>query len=549
MSSSKGRLSSSAGAAFFTVVTVICLLALELGYRAISGVEILRFGDWRSASFVQGGLSICDYDFVVGWVAKPNITSNWLNTMQYGIRRNGASNTVPRPGGILAVGDSFTAGSGVPDNESWPAQLEATLQTPVLNAAVGGWGIDQMVLRTEQLKPLLRPKIVVLGIEAEGIARASYATYGAPKPYFAIENGALVAHNQPVPKGQQTEDQRSYLTDALSYSYVAAKLMGALYPNYWYSQNAALFRPVPVDEVDVSCALLDRLKKENDANGIRTIFLLQYSHDMVAKTGKAASAEFVSSCARKIGLEVVDAFEPLHHIGETDGAELRSFYNLENGVLGHMSTRGNTFVANLIAKVVRQEPPAPIRAVNYTINAIKRGTGATAWHLRKPLESQGNDIAELKAISSAAGAEVYRLAAIGKNGEHYIYLPLQPDGPGPYVFSLLVRPVPGGVTHLRLFLHDSEVNGAMVDFDFEENTAAAQRLGMARSLGATSKPLADGWYRLTVTALLPAKDPHAQIELLDSKAAAIFVGNGESIELKSVQVEGGQIATAYRPPS
>ena len=549
MSPNKRRLSASAGAAFFIVVTVTCLLTLELGYRAFSGVEVLRFGDWRAARFVQGGLSICDYDSVVGWVAKPNITSNWLNTMQYGIRKNGAWDTAPRPGGVLAVGDLFTAGSGVPDNQSWPAQLEKTLQKAVLNAAVGGWGIDQMVLRAEQLKPLLKPKIVVLGIEAEGIPRASFATYGAPKPYFAIENGALVAHNQPVPKGQQTEDQHSYIVDALSYSYVAAELMGAMDPNYWYSQNTAQFRPVPVDEVDVSCALLDRLKKENDADGIRTIFLLQYSHDTVTKTGKTASAEFVSSCARKIGLEVVDTFEPLHRISETDEAELRSFYNLENGVLGHMSTRGNAFVADLIAKVVQHEPPAPIGAVNYTINTKQKGDGRNRLASSETLESQGSDVAEFKAISSAAGAEVYRLAAIGKDGEHFIYLPVQPDAPGPYVFSLLVRPLPGGVAHLRLILHDSEGNGAMVDFDFEQNTAATQRLGTARSLGATSKPLADGWYSLTVTALLPAKDPRARIELLDNKAAAIFVGNGELIELKSVQVEGGQIATAYRPPS
>lgn len=65
---------------------------------------------------------------------------------------------------MIAVGDSFTAGSEVADAETWPAQLERLIDGPVINAGVGGYGTDQMILRSESLLPVLQPSAVVVGI-------------------------------------------------------------------------------------------------------------------------------------------------------------------------------------------------------------------------------------------------------------------------------------------------------------------------------------------------------------------------------------------------
>jgi hypothetical protein len=358
----KGGPSFVVSAAFCITVAVVCLLTLELGYRAVSGVGLLRFGDWRTIRLLTGAFSVCDYDSIVGWVAKSGITyrnsnvdaNSKTSTMDYGIRKNGVWDDKPRVGGILVVGDSFTNGAGVYDNQTWPAQLEQRIGSPVLNASAGGWSLDQDVLWVEHLKPLLKPKAVILGIEQEVIQNVAYAIWaGAPKPYFTINYGALIVHNQPVTKGGTYEDGRSYLRDALSHSFVAAQLMGALDANYWVSENEN--RRAPVDIIDVSCALLRRLKTGDDADGMRTGFVLQYGHDTVAKGGKRDNyAELIGTCARAIGIEVIDTFEPLHHLGEVDEAQLKSFYDLENGQFGHMSKWGNAFIATLVAKVLRE---------------------------------------------------------------------------------------------------------------------------------------------------------------------------------------------------
>lgn len=55
---------------------------------------------------------------------------------------------------ILAVGDSFTSGENVGDLDSWPAQLQRLTGHTVLNGGVSGYGLDQIVLRTERLTAL-----------------------------------------------------------------------------------------------------------------------------------------------------------------------------------------------------------------------------------------------------------------------------------------------------------------------------------------------------------------------------------------------------------
>src|SRR5262249_16390227 len=148
----------------------------------------------------------------------------------------------------------------VNDDESWPAQLERLVGEPVVNAAVGGWGVDQMVLRSEQLLPLIKPRTIILSTQDQGILRVGYSAFGAPKPYFTIASRQPGAHNQPVPRFEPGKIDRSALVQALSYSYAASRIMAQLDPGYLPASDGSQFKRISIDEAAVSCALLARFK-------------------------------------------------------------------------------------------------------------------------------------------------------------------------------------------------------------------------------------------------------------------------------------------------
>ncbi|NBX93928.1 MAG: hypothetical protein EBQ85_11920 [Proteobacteria bacterium] len=49
------------------------------------------------------------------------------------------------------MGDSFTFGAEVNDNETWPSHLQNFSKTTVLNGGVVGFGLDQTYLLFEEL--------------------------------------------------------------------------------------------------------------------------------------------------------------------------------------------------------------------------------------------------------------------------------------------------------------------------------------------------------------------------------------------------------------
>ena len=73
--------------------------------------------------------------------------------------------------------------------------------TEVLNAANGGYSIDQTVMRTEALLPMLHPSTVLAEVTGiTNIYNGLKVYSGAPKPYYHIEDGKLVLYNEPVPR-------------------------------------------------------------------------------------------------------------------------------------------------------------------------------------------------------------------------------------------------------------------------------------------------------------------------------------------------------------
>jgi hypothetical protein len=125
--------------------------------------------------------------------------------------------TLEKPEGvyrILVVGDSFTEGLRVPMDAAFHSILEENLnaagkRVEVINAGGAGWGTDQELLFYQEIGRKYEPDMVLLAffpgndimnntitLEAENFG-------GVKKPYFLLEDGQLVLHNQPV--GSETE--------------------------------------------------------------------------------------------------------------------------------------------------------------------------------------------------------------------------------------------------------------------------------------------------------------------------------------------------------
>src|SRR5262249_55474279 len=91
-------------------------------------------------------------------------------------------------------------GDEVVDEETWPAQLQKLTGRRVLNGGVTGYGIDQMVLRAEQLIAAHKPAVAILSFITDDVARTEMRRkWWRDKPWVAIEGDGLVLRGVPFP--------------------------------------------------------------------------------------------------------------------------------------------------------------------------------------------------------------------------------------------------------------------------------------------------------------------------------------------------------------
>jgi hypothetical protein len=236
------------------------------------------------------------------------------------------------------------------------------LGEPVVNAATGGWGSDQIVLRAESLIPVLQPKAIVVSFLADDILRAGYETFGGGnKPYFTVEAGILVAHNDPVPRFSGQVSEIGWLRSVLGFSHLVAYAMEVTgHAEWWFG---SINRRIPNDTVDVSCRLLQRLKSTTDGERIALYFVVQYGPNLVVPLDHQPDyAGRVADCARALGIPTVDLWPTLQALRRRDA--LKTVYNVdpERGQYGHMSPAGNALIARMVAEAMRTggvDAPAP----------------------------------------------------------------------------------------------------------------------------------------------------------------------------------------------
>lgn len=336
------------------------LLVMEAGFRVAFGLPLLALRDWRWERVVLNRLGERgDLDPLLGWTLKSNFKDDRHSTLDYGIRRNGEETTL-RTGHILAVGDSFTEGWEVDDDDSWPAYLELKSGIPVINGGVGGYGTDQIILRIEQLLPIVKPHTLIIGFLQFDIYRTGHTHFGAPKPWFTTHGGELQYH-PPAPV-EAAVDRTLWsrlalaIRDDLANSVMADYLLARLAPNYWYGSGKPEYIKADNDPVQVTCLLLERLKKTLDQQKIRTLLFMQYYAPVVMMNDRPPEdARQVMACAERLGIEVVDHFASLKAIAMKDSGALRNYYMVYGDTFTHMNGEGNEHAADLLLSVLRRQ--------------------------------------------------------------------------------------------------------------------------------------------------------------------------------------------------
>ena len=304
---------------------VAALVLVELAVRVATHSLFILGGPDR------GGYSLADP--VLGRIPSPGVsfrhpTKGFLvNIGEYGTRSNG--NPPPRAQRplTLAVGDSFAFGDEVDDAKSWPAVLERLSGRRVINAAVPGFGLDQSVLRAEQLADIYAPDVVIVSFIPHDVLRCEMSYWsGHAKPYFLVDSSGLHLHAPPIAPRSPYAPLKQLLA--------ASETVDLLFPTFLHWEG-------PYQQFvhhrgrEVACLLMKRLADLGRMRHARVVVLAQ-PQQPTATPEHLEIKSSVLECAAADHLSALDLFPVIESLPLE--RRKRLFH-------GHMTAEGNRLVA------------------------------------------------------------------------------------------------------------------------------------------------------------------------------------------------------------
>ena len=210
--------------------------AVFAGLLAVLGLVVVGLLVWLAGWWVReppGGEmdpGMFRYEPTLGWELAPDWAGrHWRREydVAYRVNRLGFRADTrfadDRSGPLVAVvGDSFTFGLGVGDDETFVHALDAGLRPGgcAANFAVPGTSTDQQALLLERRLVHFRPAVVVVVVylanDLIDILRAYPVQAANAKPFFALGPAGLELRNVPVPQQRQpVDDARAALRHAI----------------------------------------------------------------------------------------------------------------------------------------------------------------------------------------------------------------------------------------------------------------------------------------------------------------------------------------------
>jgi len=298
------------------------------------------------------------YDKGLGWIPKEgnhpkNVWNTSVTILKDGIRSNQNVLSKKNQKIILAVGDSFTFGDQVSDDETWPAILEDISDSRVINGGVFGYGIDQSFLRMQELTPKYRPDSIIFSFIPDDINRCELSERtSVPKPYFDIsKNGDLVLMEDHIqPKIHSSEIPLNPVQKIMGYSFIFHKLASKFIPAYWF-QGSWESTKAHSKGAEVTCRIFNSLNHFAQKEEVKIFILVQYEKDEFEKD--VGIVKEAINCIDQNLIKIVNLHTSLAKIKDKDINKYRSFFH------GHMTKAGNAFVASVLWKAISEHQKMP----------------------------------------------------------------------------------------------------------------------------------------------------------------------------------------------
>lgn len=328
---------------------VVTLVGLELGCRVWRGPQwLLHWPNivWQQRRNMPAEWPVCAYvyDGTVGWAPNPNFKSALYNVETDGLRQLPRLPTLleGQPS-VLATGDSFTEGDEVADDETWPAYLQTALSRRTLNAGVGGFGLDQTVLRTEQMVKLHRVGVAVVGFIVDDLRRMELSrSWDIDKSFFELQSGELHLRNSPVPPPRANCNSLPFWQRTFGWSVLIdgmARRLG-LMVDWLFDDVQAL--PSGIGR-ELACPVIQRLSRL----GVPVLFIAQYDRQAwvngdAYREQQHGEAKRVLACAAQARLEIFDTYDVVRQAIAERGID--NVYRIS-----HHTPEANRLIAQVIA--------------------------------------------------------------------------------------------------------------------------------------------------------------------------------------------------------
>jgi hypothetical protein len=250
---------------------------------------------------------------------------------------------VPKPPSvvrIVALGDSVTFGYGVPDDATWPAQLEAALPgVEVVNLGEPAYAHDQMYFTLRDDGMAFEPDAVIVGFYENDLWRDALTFYCSEKPRFSRTSGGWEIENQPVPLPWDAHDH-----------YLRLPLV--------YAVPRVLFEALVQPSIDGhsgeerATEIFRRMRQLTESAGARFIVVNMPEH---VEAPPESRGFFYEYCA-KTGAECVDTWPLFRTVAGTDDpGELRTRCLRPNDPF-HYSRGGYAVVAEALRQHFAEHP-------------------------------------------------------------------------------------------------------------------------------------------------------------------------------------------------